>query len=77
MRLGNRGQGAHDRCGVGVDEGQRRDRIVRAPGPAAATGNVHEREAIVTAPGKLPDTRSHGSADLQPLRSDCAGERSN
>src|SRR5690242_16494531 len=41
MRLGHRGQRAHDGRRVGVDECQRRDRIVRAPGPATATGNIH------------------------------------
>lgn len=35
-----------DRRGVRVNERQRRYRIVRTPGPAAATGYVHERKAI-------------------------------
>src|SRR5215218_2494415 len=41
MRLGDRGKGTDDGRRIRVDEGQRRDRIVGAPGPAAATGNVH------------------------------------
>jgi hypothetical protein len=41
MRFGDRGQRPHDGRRVRVDEGQRRDRIVGAPGPTAATGNVH------------------------------------
>ena len=69
MWLGDRGQGPDDGRRIGVDEGQRRDRIVGAPGPAAATGNVHEREAIVRKPTKPPDTRSREGPDLQPLRS--------
>jgi len=41
MRLGHRGQRPDNGCRIGVDEGQRRDRIVGTPGPAAATGNIH------------------------------------
>jgi hypothetical protein len=41
MRLGHRGQRPDDSGRIGVDEGQRRDRIVGTPGPAAATGNIH------------------------------------
>src|SRR5215207_1705604 len=69
MRLRHGGQGPDDGRRIGVDEGQRRDRIVGAPGPAAATGNVHAREAIARKPPVAPDTRSRGEADLQPLRS--------
>ncbi len=43
---------------VGVDKGQRRDRIVGAPGPAAATGNVHSERSIVRKRRKPPDTRA-------------------
>ena len=40
------GQRSYHCRGVRVDERQRRYGIVRTPGPAAATGNIHEREAI-------------------------------
>jgi hypothetical protein len=35
-----------DGRGIGVNEGQRRHRILGAPRPAAATRNIHAREAI-------------------------------
>jgi zinicin-like metallopeptidase len=44
--LGGGGQRSYDGGRVLVDEGQRRHGVVRAPGPAAATGNVHGHEAI-------------------------------
>jgi hypothetical protein len=48
--LGGCGERADDRSRVLVDEGQRRHGVVRAPGPAAATGNVHGHEAIAREP---------------------------
>jgi hypothetical protein len=69
VRFGDRGQRAHDRRRVRIDEGQRRDRIVWTPGPTAATGNVHARKAIVRKRLGAPDTRSRRTADPQPLRS--------
>ena len=46
MRFADGGQRADDGGGVGVDERQRRHRVMGAPGPAAATGNIHAREVI-------------------------------
>jgi hypothetical protein len=64
MRLTHRGQWADNRRGIRIDERQRRDCIVRAPGPAAATGNIHGREAIVRKRRPAPDTRSRPAPDL-------------
>jgi hypothetical protein len=47
MRLARGGERTDHCRGVRVDERQRRHGIVRTPGPAAATGNVHDRKAIV------------------------------
>src|SRR5947199_10844306 len=47
VRLTGNGQRADDGGGVRVHEGQRRNRVVRTPWPAAATRNVHDREVIV------------------------------
>jgi hypothetical protein len=41
------GERAYDCRRVRVDERQRRHRIMRTPRPAAATGNIHDRKAIV------------------------------
>jgi predicted Zn-dependent protease with MMP-like domain len=57
MRFRHRGQRSDDGSRVRIDEGQRRHGVVRAPGPAAATGNVHAREAIAQGPRESPDTR--------------------
>jgi hypothetical protein len=46
MRLVRGGQRPYYRGRVGVDERQRRNCVVRTPGPAAATGNIHVREVI-------------------------------
>lgn len=46
MRLARNRQRPDDGRGIGIDERQRRHRIMGAPGPAAATGNIHVREAI-------------------------------
>src|SRR5882757_10614101 len=46
VRFRHGGQRPDDRRRVSVHEGQRRHGVVRAPGPAAATGNVHASEAI-------------------------------
>ena len=45
--LGHSGQRADDSSRICIDEGERRDRIVRAPRPAAATGNIHKQEVSV------------------------------
>src|SRR5581483_341902 len=58
MRFGSCGQRPDHRGRVRVDERQRRDRIVRAPGPTAAAGNIHVREAIPWARLPVPDTRT-------------------
>lgn len=47
MRFGDDRQRTDHRRGIGIDERERRHRIVGAPGPAAATGNIHAREVIV------------------------------
>ena len=49
VRLTNRGKRAHHCRRVRIHERQRRHGVVRAPGPAAATGNIHAREAIALA----------------------------
>lgn len=64
-----RGSEWTDHCGgVRVNERQRRHRVVRTPGPAAATGSIHDREVIARKP-----RRSGGHAeprgDVQPLPS--------
>ena len=69
MRLGHGGQWTHYRRRVGIDERQRRDRIVRAPRPAAATGNIHSERLACSAARVGADTRSQGPPDPQPLRS--------
>jgi hypothetical protein len=46
MWFANGGQRPHHGRRVGIDEGQRRHGIVGAPRPAAATWNIHAREAI-------------------------------
>jgi hypothetical protein len=46
VRFADCRQRTHDGGGIGVDVGQRRHRVLGAPGPAAATGNIHAREAI-------------------------------
>ncbi|COV48137.1 Uncharacterised protein [Mycobacterium tuberculosis] len=47
MGLPRSGKRTDHRRRVRVDERQRRHCIVRTPGPAAATGYVHDRKAIV------------------------------
>ena len=47
VRLARGGERTDDRRRVRVDERQGRHGVVRTPGPATATGNVHDREAIV------------------------------
>jgi predicted Zn-dependent protease with MMP-like domain len=69
MRLGRGRQRPDHRRRVGVDERQGRDRIVRTPGSAAPTGNVHVGEAIAQDRLQVPDTRTAEGEDLQPLRS--------
>ena len=58
MWLGDGGQRPDDRCRVRIDEGQRRHGVVRAPWPAAATGNVHAPKIIVWVRRGGPDTRA-------------------
>ncbi len=69
MRLRHRGQWSDHRRGVGVDKSQRRHGIVRAPGPAAATGNIHAPEITLDDRCAPPDTRSRRGPDPEPLRS--------
>ena len=69
VRLGHGGQWAHYSCRVGIDEGERRDRIVRAPRPAAATGNIHSERLSCTIARMAADTRTRRPPDSQPLRS--------
>ena len=70
MRFARRSEWAYHCRRVRVDERQRRHGIVRTPGPAAATGNVHDRKAIVRqTPPQAPDTRIRSGADVQPLPS--------
>src|SRR6478672_5976258 len=59
MRLGHRGQRPDDGRRIGVDEGQRRDRIVGTPGPAAATGNIHSERLSC---GNRPTRRTRAAA---------------
>jgi hypothetical protein len=73
MRFRDSGQRPDDSGRVGVYEGQRRHGIVRAPRPAAATGNGHASEAIAREPQQPPDTLSSSWPDLEPLRSADAG----
>jgi hypothetical protein len=61
MWFTNSRQGPDDSRRIRVDEGQRRHGIVRAPGPAAATGNIHVREAIA-----LHGPRTAGHAQSSP-----------
>ena len=68
MRLTHNRQGAHHSCGIRVDEGQRRHGVVRAPGPAAATGNIHAVRLACDNTPAAPDTQP-SAADVQPLRS--------
>jgi hypothetical protein len=78
VRLGDGGERTDDRGRVLVDEGQRRHGVVRAPGPAAATGNVHGHEAIARerlgsatrAAGNRPISNryDHRMVERQPLR---------
>jgi hypothetical protein len=46
VRFADGGQRAYHGRRIRIDERQRRNGIMRAPGPAAATGNIHVREAI-------------------------------
>jgi hypothetical protein len=57
MGLGHRGQRTDNCRRVRVHKGQCRDRIVGAPGPAAATGNVHS-ERLSCANGASRRTRA-------------------
>lgn len=49
MRLAHGGERPDYSRRIPINEGQCRDGIVWAPGPAAATGNIHAREAIALA----------------------------
>jgi hypothetical protein len=69
VRLAGRRQRPDDGGGVRVDIRQRCHRVMRAPGPAAATGNIHAGEAIARYCRVMPDTLSAPRADVQPLRS--------
>ena len=70
VRLAHGGQRADDGGRIGIDERQRRHRVMGAPGPAAATGNIHAREAIARSNTGGCRTRAAAErADVQPLRS--------
>ena len=69
VRLGHGGQRTHYSRRVGIDESERRDRIVRAPRPAAATRNIHSERLACSIACTAADTRGRGVPDPQPLRS--------
>lgn len=71
MRLADGRQRPHHGGGVGVDVRQRRHRILGAPGPAAATGNIHAGEAIAVDCRVTPDTRG-GQASRCPTVTICS-----
>lgn len=75
VRLADGRQRTHHGSGVGVDVRQRRHRVMGAPGPAAATGNIHAGEAIAGDQPVMPDTRSRKLADVEPLRSSFHGRQ--
>lgn len=75
VRLADGRQRTHHGCGVGVDVCQRRHRVMGAPRPAAATGNIHAGEAIAADQQVMPDTRSRKLADVEPLRSSFHGRQ--
>lgn len=64
MRLPRGGKRTDHSSRIRVDERQRRHRVVRAPGPATATGNGHDREAIVVKPPGSADTRMRTAHDV-------------
>jgi hypothetical protein len=73
VRLTGDGQRTDDGGGVRVHKGQRRDRVMRTPWPAAATRNVHDRRLSCENVRTAADTRIHSGQDAQPLPS--PGER--
>jgi hypothetical protein len=75
VRLADGRQRPHHGSGVGIDVRQRRHRVMGAPGPAAATGNIHAGEAIAANQRVMPDTRSRKLADVEPLRSPFHGRQ--
>ena len=64
MRFSHGSERTYHRRRVRVDERQRRHGIVRTPGPAAATGNVHDRKAIVRKRRAKRRTRATGRAAM-------------
>ncbi len=68
VRLRHGGQRTHFGRGVRIDERERRDRIVRAPRPAAATGNIHSGRLACSVARMAPDTRGRPAPESQPLR---------
>lgn len=66
VRLRDGGQRAHHGGGIRVHERQCRHRIMGAPGPAAATGNIHSVRLACSAASTAPDTRSETGA-AEPL----------
>ena len=69
MRFAHGREWAYDCRRVRVDERQGRHGVMRAPGPAAATGNVHVERLSCGNAAEAPDTRNRRAHDVQPLPS--------